>query len=176
MISLDALPRSFAALATAIGLCETATEALTLWCERWLPAGDGMVVARVLADAPERDAAAAAALGASPDEVLHHRRVELMWGPTVVERAETWYLPGRLDAAMRTRLAEGVPLGPVIKALRPRRIVTSMQTSPTLRIGALVTTEERGIIALVREEYQAVLVEGALPLHPTKGNAFGNRP
>jgi hypothetical protein len=67
-------------------------------------------------------------LGASDDEPVCHRRVELMCGDRVLSRADNWYLPNRLSDEMNARLiGSETPFGVVVAALAFTRSTLSTE-------------------------------------------------
>lgn len=100
----------------------TATSVLQDWCDMRHGAGAVKVHARVDRSASvPATAAQRARLGVSADEPLAYRSVALMGGDVVLSRAENWYVPARLTAAMREALAGDAPFGAVIRPLIPAR-------------------------------------------------------
>lgn len=93
------------------------------------------------------------------EQALGYRSVRLMHGPTILSEAEIWFVPGRLDPAMVTALAETErPFGTVIASLSPTRRTLSVERpgdETILRVRALVLSGAGVPLAEVSEAYRA---------------------
>jgi hypothetical protein len=133
----------------------TATEALTAWLER-SGVANAVIEARVLARS----------IIELPETTLAMRRVQLVYGSSVLSDAVIAYRADVLTPLMRRRLATtNTPFGEVVKSLSPYRQMTHADTtskqlypgdekpSPHLEMRATIFTPDHGAIAKVRERY-----------------------
>jgi hypothetical protein len=97
----------------------SATAVLQALCDRRDPAAPPIRARHVAVDDdPDRTAAVRRELGAAANAPVRHRRVELSCGPVVLSRADNWYLPDRLTAAMnRTLETTDTPFGVAARPL-----------------------------------------------------------
>ena len=122
-------PRGFVARLEAQTLLQTlnaellthdsATKTLTRWCIDHHLDPAGTIVARAIpgADKPA-DQSVLAVLNAGPDQIVRHRRVELVCGARVLARADNWYLPRLLTREMNRQLDQSnTPFGLVVAPL-----------------------------------------------------------
>ena len=102
---------------------DSATGVLQGLCDRRGPGAPRIRAQRVpVAESVAEAEAVRAELGAPPDALVVHRRVELMCGTDVFSRADNWYLPGRLTPAMNAALqATDTPFGVVVRPLAFQR-------------------------------------------------------
>jgi chorismate-pyruvate lyase len=139
-----ALPDTFVGRLEALALIETlnaellshasATETLTRWCWTNRLAPTAVIVARRMrgADKPA-DAQIRAQLGAASDEPIGYRRVALQCGDQVLSKADNWYRPSKLTAAMNEALeTTDSPFGAVVRSLgfRRRTLVAELLFKP----------------------------------------------
>ena len=114
----------------AIALIQTlnatllSTPSATLTLDRWCadhalaPEGSKIVAERVKGAEKPADADIRAALGATPEERIVHRRVRLTCGSRVLSEADNWYRPGQLTEAMNRELeTTDTAFGRVVKPL-----------------------------------------------------------
>jgi len=100
------------------------TPSATLTLDRWCadhalaPEGSKIVAERIKGADKPADAGIRAALGATPDERIVHRRVRLTCGSHVLSEADNWYRPGQLSEAMNRELeTTDTAFGRVVKPL-----------------------------------------------------------
>jgi hypothetical protein len=98
---------------------DSATAVLQALCDRRDPAAPPIRARRLaVTDTDDQTAAVRRELGATSDEPVRHRRVELMCRERVLSRADNWYLPGRLTAKMNHDLeTTDTPFGVVARPL-----------------------------------------------------------
>jgi len=125
-----AWPDTTEARLAALALIQTlnatllSTPSATLTLDRWCadhalaPEGSKIVAERVKGAEKPADADIRAALGATPDERIVHRRVRLTCGSRVLSEADNWYRPGQLTEAMNRELeTTDTAFGRVVKPL-----------------------------------------------------------
>jgi len=125
-----AWPDTTEARLAALALIQTlnatllSTPSATLTLDRWCadhalaPAGSKIVAERVKGAEKPADADIRAALGATPEERIVHRRVRLTCGGRVLSEADNWYRPGQLTEAMNRELeTTDTAFGRVVKPL-----------------------------------------------------------
>ncbi len=151
----------------------SATEVLQRWCaDRAL--ADPPVIVADRKPGGERPASAEvrALLQAAPGEPVLHRRVALTCGRRVLSRADNWYRPGQLTAAMNDALeTTDRPFGAVVRSLDFHRESLEARVLLTpdavrvpaaiLRNRALLETPDGTPFSLVEETYsRTLLAEG----------------
>jgi hypothetical protein len=151
----------------------SATEVLQRWCaDRQLAEPPEIVAERK----PGRDRPASAEvrrlLRAGPDEPIRYRRVALACGRHVLSRADNWYRPGQLTAAMNAELdGSDHPFGAVVRPLDFHRqtLSSDLLAQPAapripaqiIRNKALLETPDGTPFSLVVETYsRSILSKG----------------
>ncbi len=172
-------------LAAALGLADggdwrrfeaalRAGESATALLQRWCDAAGGGGGARIEALRVRTAGRAATAgvrrkLGASADEVVAYRHVDLACAGAVLSRADNWYLPARLTPEMNERLATtDQPFGAVVRELGFHRRLLAMSETPaspdeSLRVRAVLIDRDGRPFSLVEEHYAAVLRANPTP-------------
>jgi hypothetical protein len=145
---------------------ESATVLLQAWCDRD-PDGAAAKVQALRgpgqSKAPDREVRRR--LGAAPGERVVYRHVELACAGRVLSRADNWYLPDRLTAAMNQTLeTTDTPFGAVVRPLGfTRRIVLlsdargDLRKGESLRVRAVLVDGAGRPFSLVDERYADVL-------------------
>jgi hypothetical protein len=132
-------PDTFESRVEALALIQTlnadilgsssATQTLENWCRDHRMADAPAIVARLVAgiDKPPT-AEQLLRLRVTRRGQVIYRRVELRCGAHVLSEADNWYVPGRLTAAMNTRLTHSdAPFGKVVQPLGPYRRTFSVR-------------------------------------------------
>lgn len=133
---------------------ESATRTLGVWC-RQRGMADPTIIARRIAGPPRAATAEQRLrLGVDADEILGHRRVELMCGAHVLVEADNWYVPARLTPDMRLRLeTSDIPFGLLVAPLGTVRHTLAADLStdgdPVMRVHALVMAGETPLAEVV---------------------------
>lgn len=148
---------------------DSATAALTQWCERSRFADPAEVVARpVDAAVPAEPGDARRLLAISADEPLGYRHVELSCGPRVLSIARNWYVPALLTAPMNAALMQShTPFGKIAAPLGYRRerlesvrgVADGCPADTVLTHRALLRLPDGRPLALLVECYQRAAVE-----------------
>jgi chorismate-pyruvate lyase len=102
---------------------QTVTATLEQWCARHGLAGDPAVRAKRI-DGRDKPAfmEQRERLRVGPNEPIIYRRVDLACGERVLTEAEIWYVPSRLNAAIRNMLEQSdTPFGRAVMDLDPVR-------------------------------------------------------
>jgi len=141
----------------------SATAVLQGWCDAHGQHGAKIVARRVLGEGKPPSEAARAALRLRPGQAVRYRRVELVCGDRVLSRADNWYMPARLTAAMNRALdTTQTPFGVVVAPLNftRRNLETAFLTSggepsAVLRHSAVLDTEAGAPFSFVVETYTA---------------------
>ncbi len=102
---------------------DSATQTLEAWCAAHRMANDAMLHAHLIRGVQKPlPAAERARLEIGAAEPVVYRRVDLTCGDRVLSRADNWYVPSRLTAAMdKTLTTTDTPFGRVVHDLHPRR-------------------------------------------------------
>ncbi len=118
---------------------DSATQALTNWCERRGIADVAAIRAvPVAAGHAAGEAAIRTELAAADDAPLGYRHVRLVCGDTVLSEAHNWFVPERLTPAMnRTLETTDTPFGVVAGALGFTRTRLDSARAPFPPQGAL---------------------------------------
>ena len=121
-----------AAFEATLAAHDSATEALSTWCEARGIANPAQIVARPVTGTPAKPPKGLRALlGIGPKEPLGYRHVELTCGNRVLSAAHNWYVPARLTAQMNAALAETqIPFGRIAAPLGYRREPLEVLTKP----------------------------------------------
>lgn len=153
---------------------DSATATIEKWCADHCLASPAKIVARRVAS-PEKtpDAETRRRLLAENNEIIRHRRVQLMCGEHVLSEADNWYVPARLPAETNVMLETGdTPFGKAIRSLHPRRqtIMAKLMWSPApgeqsrpppylLEHRALILGQDQTPISEVDEHYTRELLD-----------------
>jgi chorismate-pyruvate lyase len=127
-----------------------------------------------------------ALLHAAPDEPVRYRRVALSCGRHVLSRADNWYRPGQLTAAMNTELdTTDHPFGAVVRALGFHRQSLSAEVlmksdaltipSEIIRNKALLETADGTPFSLVTETYSRTILDAGSASRPRLERARSTR-
>ncbi len=102
---------------------DSATQTLQNWCAAHHLAGEATIHAHLERTGEKPlDPAERQRLEIGPEEPVIYRRVELTCGDHILSRADNWYVPSRLTAAMNKSLTTtDTPFGRAIKDLKPHR-------------------------------------------------------
>ena len=102
---------------------DSATLTLERWCEaRGLASPARIVAERRLGSHVEPSLEQRRLLGVSTTDPIRYRRVRLRCGDCVVSKADNWYVPARLTAAMNRELdTTDVAFGRAVRSLKFRR-------------------------------------------------------
>ena len=108
-----------AAFEATLAAHDSATEALSTWCEARGIARPAQIVARPVSGTPAKPPKGLRRLlGVGPQEPLGYRHVELTCGGHMLSSAHNWYVPGRLTAEMNAALAAShIPFGKIAAPL-----------------------------------------------------------
>ncbi|NHN85363.1 hypothetical protein GOB93_12030 [Acetobacter musti] len=146
----------------------SATRALELWCEtrQLYPAP-----VRIEATVKRNETVAAPddireLLAVGTEETVRYRRVHLTSGGPVLSRAENWYVPARLTAAMNRLLNTTTePFGRVVSSLlisretmESRKLSFSAASDGILQHVAVLRRGDGTPVSVVREIYTAALI------------------
>lgn len=112
-----------ARLNTELATHPSATAVLQQWCaDRYLAYPPVIVAERQAGQDKPATTEIRALLHAAPGETIRYRRVALACGAWVLSRADNWYRPGQLTAAMNTELdTTDHPFGAVVRPLNFHR-------------------------------------------------------
>ncbi|MGH6958314.1 MAG: hypothetical protein ACREEW_16740 [Caulobacteraceae bacterium] len=139
---------------------------LERWCaERHLADPPTVVARRVKGVDKHANAHVRALLRARPGETILYRRVALSCGGHVLSRADNWYRPERLTAAMNHELqTTDRPFGLVVKPLKFHRERREDKTlapggADVLRHEALLETPDGTPFSLVVETYTRAVLD-----------------
>lgn len=131
-----------AQLAADLASQPSATQVLRQWCEQRQLADPAQIVAeRQTGHDKPASAEVRSLLQAAPDEPIRYRRVALACGGRVLSRADNWYRPGQLTAAMNTALdTTDTPFGVVVQPLQFHR--QSLEAKLLIKLDALKVPAE----------------------------------
>lgn len=153
-------PGTLAAFERLLAREDSATAALTQWCQARGLAEDPLVTARKVARrARDADAATRRLLAVGAREPVGYRHVALACGATVLSLARNWYVPARLPPAMRRQLAANRPFGAVIAPLGFRRERLASTRGPAAGCPAATVLTNRALILLPDGEPLALVIE-----------------
>ena len=156
----------------------SATAVLQQWCADRELADPPVIVAERQAGRDKPAAAAVRALlRAAPGEAIRYRRVALACGRRVLSRADNWYRPAQLTAAMNTELdTTDHPFGAVVHPLNFHREALDRKVlarpdavcvpAEIIRNKALLETPDGIPFSLVVETYSRALLNDG----PAAGN------
>jgi hypothetical protein len=164
----------------------SASVALEAWCAKYEMANPPRIVAEYERGIDKPVAAKQRQLlGVGPDQPIKYRRVRLTCGTHVLSKADNWYVPGRLTAAMNRQLeTSDVPFGLVVRSLHPVRLTLSItriwspraqdpirsgwlvMPSYLFRLHALVLDNHRRPLAEVIENYTGEAL--TTPIRPAR--------
>jgi len=164
-------------LDTDLAAHPSATAVLRQWCaDRHLADPPTIVAQRRVGDDKPATAAIRAQLHAAPDEPIRYRRVALACGRRVLSRADNWYRPGQLTAAMNAELdTTNHPFGAVVKSLNFHRQALESKVlmrpdatsipAEIIRNKALLETPDGTPFSLVVETYSSAALGDAADGH-----------
>lgn len=139
-----------AAFEATLAVHDSATQALTEWCEARGIANPAQIVAHPVSGKPTAPPKGLRRLlGVGPREPLGYRHVELSCGNHVLSSAHNWYVPGRLTAEMNTALAATtVPFGKIAAPLSYRRVPLQILSRPPRGCPANTISAHRALLRL----------------------------
>ena len=148
--SASAQTSQLAAFEATLAAHDSATEALTMWCEARGIASPAQIVAHPMAGKPAAPPKGLRRLlGIGAHEAVGYRHVELTCGERVLSVAHNWYLPGRLTAEMNTALAQTqLPFGRIAAPLAYRCEPLKTMSKPPRGCPANTISAHRALLRL----------------------------
>ena len=139
-----------AAFEATLAAHDSATEALTQWCEARGIATPAQIVARpVVGTSAKPPQGLRRLLGIGPHEAIGYRHVELTCGNHVLSSAHNWFVPARLTPEMNSALASShIPFGKIAAPLRYRREPLETLTKPPRGCPANTISAHRALLRL----------------------------
>ena len=139
-----------AAFEATLAAHDSATEALSTWCEARGIARPAQIVARPVSGTPAKPPKGLRRLlGVGPKEPLGYRHVELTCGGHMLSSAHNWYVPGRLTAEMNAALAAShTPFGKIAAPLHYQREPLEILSKPPRDCPANTISAHRALLRL----------------------------